>query len=131
MNVSGKPGSRNNSKTKNCRSLQEASPTISLWCQVGKETWEGNPTSPPPKQSRKSFFGSYKSVKNYHCFPCSLILSSVCYIYINWSEVLLLLLPADSLRASSPGRSGGGAPRRQTEGPGELARSLPDNKSAG
>jgi len=37
--------------------------------RVGKETWDGNPTSPPPKQSRKSFFGSYKSVKNYHCFP--------------------------------------------------------------
>ena len=34
----------------------------------------------------------------------------VIYIYINWTEVLLLLLPADSLRASSPGRSGGGAP---------------------
>ena len=128
MNVFGKPGLRYISKTKTvevCKKL----PRRSLSGDMGKETWEGNPTSPPPKQSRKSFFGSYKSVKNYHCFPCSPIYPSVCYIY--WTEVLLFLLPADSLRASSPGRSGGGVPRCQTERPVELARRLPDDKSAG
>ena len=68
MNVFGKPGSRNNSKTTTVEACKKL-PRRSLSGDVGKETWEGNPTSPLPKQSRKSFFGSYKSVKSYHCFP--------------------------------------------------------------
>ena len=129
MNVLDKPGSRNNSKTKNCRSLQEASPTISLWCQVGKVE------TPPHLRLSKAEKASLEATSLSRIITVSHVLSSfpryVIYTYINWTEVSLLLLPADSLRASSPGRSGGGAPRRQTERPGELARSLPDNKSAG
>ena len=129
MNVLDKPGSRNNSKTKNCRSLQEASPTISLWCQVGKVE------TPPHLRLSKAEKASLEATSLSRIITVSHVLSSfpryVIYTYIKWTEVLLLLLPADSLRANSPGRSGGGAPRHQTERPGELARSLPDNKSAG
>ena len=112
-----------------CKKLPRRSLSGVRWGKkLGRET-------PPHLRLSKAEKASLEATSLSRIITVSHVLSSfpryVIYTYIKWTEVLLLLLPADSLRANSPGRSGGGAPRHQTERPGELARSLPDNKSAG